>query len=146
MHKSVPLFSLAAFAVTAFMVAASILISSDDVLAVESPAEPPKAAQPNPLVRPSIVEDALPGLDDRDRAATLESIRFALDEVADGASYVWRRTHGRLSGVVHIASSFKGERNSVCRKAVVVLASIARTARTDVTACRAVTRRWTIEG
>ena len=49
---------------------------------------------------------------------------WRLTEVADGSSYIWRRSHGRLSGIVKPLSSFKDTNGSVCRHAVVVLSGV----------------------
>ena len=77
--------------------------------------------------------------------AALESVQLALTEVADGSSYVWHRSHGRLSGLVKPLSSFKDTRGAVCRHAVVVLSGVEATKRTEIVACRLPTGIWQLE-
>src|SRR5512134_694047 len=44
-------------------------------------------------------------LDANDEIAALESVQIALSEISDGATYVWHRRNGRLSGVVQPTGS-----------------------------------------
>lgn len=76
----------------------------------------------------------------------LESVQLALSRVADGSSYVWHRSHGRLSGVVRPTSSFKDARGQVCRHLTVVLNSLDTTKRTEAIACRLENGIWQIDG
>ena len=46
---------------------------------------------------------------------------MALTEVGDGGSYVWRRSHGRLSGIVQPTASFKDPGGRVCRHIVLTM-------------------------
>src|ERR671914_165391 len=62
-------------------------------------------------------------LNGKDEVAALEALQLALTEAADGATVVWRRQHGRLSGLVRPTSSFKDESNRVCRHIVMTLTS-----------------------
>lgn len=87
-----------------------------------------------------------PPLDLADEIAVLESVQLALTRVADGSSYVWHRSHGRLSGVVRPTSSFKDARGQVCRHLTVVLNSLDTTKRTEAIACRLDNGIWQIDG
>jgi hypothetical protein len=135
--------------ITAFMLVSSVLIVSDPAFA-----EPPRKAQPcacpdtgstphKPTPRPRLAD--LP-LDHSDEAAALEAVQVALSEVGDGASYVWYRRNGRLSGVVHPTNSFKDGAGNVCRHIVLVLASGSYSRRTEGIACRAASGVWQLEG
>ncbi len=85
-------------------------------------------------------------LDATDEIAALESVQIALNEIGDGASYVWHRRNGRLSGVVQPTASFKDAAGHVCRHLVVTLSSGERTRRTEGVACRLADGRWQLEG
>lgn len=85
-------------------------------------------------------------LDEADEVAALESVQLALSEVGDGASYVWHRRHGRLSGIVQPTSSFKGAGGGVCRHIVVMLSAGTETKKTEGIACRLADGRWQLEG
>ena len=87
-----------------------------------------------------------PPLDLADEIAVLESVQLALSRVADGSSYVWHRSHGRLSGVVRPTSSFKDARGQVCRHITVVLNSLDTTKRTEAIACRLGNGVWQLDG
>jgi surface antigen len=85
-------------------------------------------------------------LADIDRLAALESVQFALAEVADGSSYVWHRPHGRLSGVVQPTRSYKAVDGAPCRHVRVALSSGTRSARIEGIACRLPTGLWRLDG
>lgn len=118
------------------------------------PAQPPTCTCPN--TAPGPVQQAPPGrpkfaeanaeLDENDEIAALEAIRVALTEVGDGGSYVWRRRHGRLSGVVHPTSSFKDPAGRVCRHIVLIMAYGSAKGRAEGIACRLPDGRWQLEG
>lgn len=85
-------------------------------------------------------------LDEADEVAALENVQLALSEVGDGASYVWHRRHGRLSGIVQPTSSFKDAGGAVCRHVVVLLSAGTETKKTEGIACRLADGRWQLEG
>ncbi|MBU2580999.1 MAG: hypothetical protein KJ622_04695 [Alphaproteobacteria bacterium] len=77
-----------------------------------------------------------------DRAAALESVQFALAELGDGASYVWHRGHGKLSGVVQPTQSFVDGKGRVCRHVVVLLSAGEKSRKTEAIACRLENGVW----
>jgi hypothetical protein len=134
------LVTLAAVVITAFVLAAGILMSPRAAFAEGQkwetrihPSDPAAIAPPREL-------------DARDEIAALERIQFALSEVGDGTSYVWRRWHGRLAGVIHPTSSFKDPSGKVCRHLVVLLTTGKRTSKMEGIACRLASGRWQLEG
>lgn len=135
------LFPLAAVGLTAFALVTAIFISSDFVSAAGRATD----ARPSTLPRAATPVLAKVPLDETDQIAALETIQFALTQVADGSSYVWHRAHGRLSGIVKPVSSFKDTKGGVCRHAIVVLSSTDETKRTEIVACRLASRIWQIE-
>jgi surface antigen len=89
----------------------------------------------------------IPGpLDAGDEIAALRSVQFALMEVADGATYVWHRNNGRLSGLVKPISSFKDAKGAVCRHILVVFNSASDTSKTETIACRLADGVWELDG
>jgi surface antigen len=89
---------------------------------------------------------ATPHFEASDELATLEALHLALTEVGDGASYVWHRRNGRLSGVIQPTSSFVDRVGRVCRHLIVVLSAGAYSKRTEGIACRLATGVWQLEG
>jgi hypothetical protein len=85
-------------------------------------------------------------LDETDEIAALESVQFALTEVGDGASYIWHRNNGRLSGMVQPVTSFKDGQGQVCRHVVVILTTGAISKKTEGVACRLTSGQWKLEG
>ena len=94
MSSNSSLFPLFAAGLTAFTLVASVFVSSDFASAGEQ-----KAAAPSPgcscndskgSTKPKFADLKAP-LDENDELAALESVQFALTEVADGSSYVWHR-------------------------------------------------------
>jgi surface antigen len=141
------LFPLAAAGATAFALVAAIFVLHDTSLAADQ--APGATACPTSSaidIKPKLpdIKSADVVLDQSDEYAALESVQFALTEVADGASYIWHREHGNLSGLVKPVSSFKDTRGNVCRHAVIVL-SAHSTKRTEIVACRLPTGIWQLE-
>jgi 17 kDa outer membrane surface antigen len=85
-------------------------------------------------------------LDDTDEIAAFEALHLGLTEVADGATYVWHRANGRLSGAVQPTQSFKASNGQICRHIVVSLSSGTMHRRTEGIACRATTGVWSLNG
>jgi hypothetical protein len=132
-------------------VAASAAILQPLAAQQQRPAEPgpctcsaPEKA-PTQAPRPRLADHSQ-DLDDSDEIAALDAIRIALTEVGDGASYVWHRGNGRLSGVIHPTASFKDQSGRVCRHIVVVLTTGLRTGRVEGVACRLGDGTWQLEG
>jgi hypothetical protein len=115
-----------------------------------SPAAPANAPAQIPLslVPGTTVEIALPPpkLDEKDEIAALERIQYALSEVGDGKTYVWRRWHGRLSGIVQPTASFKDNGGKVCRHLIVLMTTGANTKKQEGIACRLPSGRWQLDG
>jgi surface antigen len=142
-HSS--LVTLAAVVITAFVLASEILIGSRLAVADEkwqTQVHPARASTESAMT-PTMVPTKL---DMRDEIAALERIEYALSEVGDGSTYVWRRWHGRLSGVVHPTVSFKDDSGKVCRHLVVLLTTGDRTRKIEGIACRMASGRWRLEG
>jgi len=95
-------------------------------------------------VSPQSPEALRAKLEPDDPVAVLEAIGYALAEVGDGSTYVWRRTDGPLTGNVRMVSTFRGEGGAVCRKftATIILGDEVRP--TDSTACRDDGGHWVI--
>ncbi len=85
-------------------------------------------------------------LDETDATAALEGIRIALSEVADGSTYVWHRTDGRLSGMAQPTSSFKDTTGQPCRHVIVMLNTPQRSSKVEGIACRMSDLRWQLAG
>jgi hypothetical protein len=85
-------------------------------------------------------------LDDSDAIAALEAVQLALSEVGDGATYVWHRRHGRLSGAIQPTSSFKDQTGHVCRHIVMALTSGSYSRKAEGIACRMRDGVWVLEG
>lgn len=92
------------------------------------------------------VKHRMPYLDANDELAALESVHVALSEVADGSSYVWHRSHGRLSGLVRPVRSFKDAAGRVCRYVFIMLNGLEGAERTEGIACRLPSGIWQLDG
>lgn len=184
MSSSSPLVAIAATAITAFGLVATVFLSPDFAVAAEARPKP-GATVPGPQSSPhQTAPDKTPGnsppqapadsksggascscppakeklwhrpkfadfrheLDEADEVAALESVQLALSEVGDGATYVWHRHHGRLSGIVQPTSSFKDVGGIVCRHVVVMLSAGTASKKTEGIACRLADGRWQLEG
>jgi hypothetical protein len=134
--------TLVAVVITAFLLVGEIMLTSG-IARAEDPWQTrvvpsPEATAANP---PSPI-----GLDANDEIAALERIQYALSEVGDGQTYVWRRWHGRLSGVLVPTTSFKDRSGKVCRHLVMLMTTGPRTRRIEGIACRLASGRWQLSG
>lgn len=151
MRPTVSLLPLAASTLAAFALVAAVIIAPE--LAAADP--PPSSGSASECAegldkeslwpRPSLAGVPL-RLDDADERAALESVQKALTEAGDGATYVWHRAHGRLSGFVQPTRSFKDTDGKICRHIVVVLSSGTRTKQTEGIACRLASGLWQLDG
>jgi hypothetical protein len=85
-------------------------------------------------------------IDEGDAAAVLEGIQTALNEVADGSTYVWHRRDGRLSGMAQPTASFKDTTGQPCRHLIVMLNTQLKSRKVEGIACRAADLRWQLAG
>ena len=149
MSSNASLFPLAAAGLTAFTLVAAVFVSSDFATAAGKTQPAAGCTCPNggdkSSIKPKFAEFQTP-LDETDEIAALESLQFALTEVADGSSYVWHRSHGRLSGIVKPTASYKDNQGSVCRHVFVVLNGVDTTKKTEAVACRLASGVWQIAG
>ena len=85
-------------------------------------------------------------LDQHDQMAVFQAMHLALTEVADGSSYVWHRSHGRLSGVVQLNGTTRNGATSICRRMTIMLTSGPETRKITTSACRLADHSWQIVG
>lgn len=150
MRSNTSLFSYLASGLTAFALVTALFLFPDFARAdaLQSTGNAPGCSCPqsgSATTKPKLA--GLPAaLDVNDEIAALESLQLALSQVADGSSYVWHRSHGRLSGIVRPTASFKDHRGQVCRHVVVILNSLDDTRKTEAIACRTADGAWELDG
>lgn len=138
-------------AATAVMLIAFVFLWNDKGVAGEQAAGEPRCTCPGAENRPAKPKFAEFGsrrffLDETDEIAALESIQVGLTRMDDGTAFVWRRTNGRLSGVVRPTTSFRNANGALCRHVVVLLTTGFKTRTAEGVACRSADRRWVLEG
>lgn len=159
MRETTSLVSLSASALTAFAVVATIFLSSPDAYAAgpaqeSAAADAPSCACPGTSSRrqkPKYADlkpspDDGRALDAGDEVAALSSVQHALSATADGATYVWHRNNGRISGLVQPTSSFKNVEGTLCRHVVVMMTTGNKTRKAEGVACRDARGVWSLEG
>jgi hypothetical protein len=150
MRSNSSLFPLLAAGSTAFALVATIVVSPEFAQAGDALAGPAPGCSCPDSAGKSSSKPKFAGLQDpldaSDEMAVLESVQLALTQVADGSSYVWHRSHGRLSGIVRPTASFKDHRGHVCRHILVVLNGTGETKKTEAIACRLATGGWELDG
>ncbi|MEO0617775.1 MAG: hypothetical protein AAFZ01_00680 [Pseudomonadota bacterium] len=79
-----------------------------------------------------------------DKRAALQALQFALNEVADGATFVWHRKAGLLSGTVKPTAVFLDEDQRLCRHVVFTLNAGPRKSSIETIACRDEDGHWSM--
>lgn len=137
-------------ALTAFFLAATVLLAGPDVHAADAAsADQPACTCPNAsekAMRPKFAEFSGRSLDESDEIAALESVQVGLSRMDDGSAFVWRGRTGRLSGIVRPTASFRSPEGALCRHVVVLLTTGFKTRTTEGVACRLANGRWQLEG
>jgi hypothetical protein len=136
-------------ALTAFYLVMTVLFAGPDAKAGEPTADRPACTCPSATEkspRPKFAEFSARVLDESDEIAALESVQLGLSRMDDGASFIWRRHNGRLSGVVRPTSSFRSAKGDLCRHVVVLLTTGFKTRTAEGVACRLANGRWQLEG
>lgn len=140
---------LAIFVVTAAAFTGAVPAAAADAQTSSANTECKNAQTGGQALRPKFAGLSAPAVtvfDVSDQRAALESVQYALSEIGDGASYVWHRGHGKLSGVVQPTQSFKDGKGNICRHFIVMLASGSYTKRTETVACRTADGIWQLDG
>jgi surface antigen len=107
----------------------------------------PATAGEAPRAAPSPASPASPAaFDETDELAALEAVRYALSEVGDGATYVWHREGGQLSGLFRPTQSFFDADGRVCRHLIMTLAGAGRSSTVEGIACRLPSGQWQLDG
>jgi surface antigen len=83
-------------------------------------------------------------LDLDDRVAALQAIQYALEEVGDGATYLWHRKKGELHGFVKPVASYLDDQGRVCRTMKLALTVGEFSREVEGIACRADDKRWVL--
>lgn len=120
---------------TGFVAVAVVLMSSV-----------PGSAEPLTLANKNSSKAATKSLTRSDKLAALENVQYALSELGDGASYVWHRHHGKLSGVIQPTMSFLDGKRRVCRHIIVLLSAGSKSRKTEAVACRKPNGVWRLDG
>lgn len=147
MFRPESLFTLFATLVSGFFLGAVVLMSADPAFADDTgEATPCSCDESSKKSQKPKFAGLGNGLDEGDEIAALESVQVALSKVGDGASYVWHRSNGRLSGLVQPTRSFRNASGEICRHLVILLTTGDKTNKAEGIACRAQGGRWELEG
>ncbi len=146
--------SLAASTAAATFLFFSTLLATDTTRAEPATtASQPPASQTDvfgSLTHPQPTPRALPAFPPRiepgDDTAALDAIEIALTQASDGATYVWQRGNGRLTGSVRPTMTFRDADRRMCRHIEMQVQLGAHARRTEGIACRGTDGVWVLEG
>lgn len=135
----------AAYGLTAFFLVATVMLTSPAAFAEDASLNHGRVSC-LPICRNSQATLAKAPRIKTDLAATLESIQYALSNIGDGSTYVWRRNGSKLSGVVQPTRSFRNADGAICRYLFMLVSEGIKTAKAEGIACRLEDGRWNLEG
>jgi hypothetical protein len=101
---------------------------------------------PGIYVAPSRPGDPRDRLTPRHEIAAMDAIHTALNETADGSTYVWHDDSGQLSAIVKPTTSFRNSDGQICRHIHLMLNTGRYSRKSEGIACRLDTRIWSLEG
>lgn len=97
-------------------------------------------------VTPPRRNDPRTRLTSRHEIAAMDAIQSALDQTADGATFVWHHESGRLSAIIKPTTSFRNSSGNICRHIHLLLNTGAYSRKTEGVACRMLNQIWSLEG
>src|SRR5262245_9758345 len=85
-------------------------------------------------------------LDGNDRQAAAQALQFAMNELGDGVTLVWRRPEHALEGRVKPVSAFRDDHGRLCRHLVYSLSLGGYSREIEGVACRELDGSWSLAG
>lgn len=85
-------------------------------------------------------------LTQNDFLAALKALNMALNEVGDGATFVWRRKGHGLKGAIKPTAAFRSQDGRVCRHLVFALSLGGYVKSIESIACRQPSGAWVVDG
>lgn len=85
-------------------------------------------------------------LNREDFLASLKALNTALNQVSDGATFVWKRKKNGLKGAIKPTSAFRNDDGQVCRHLMFSLYIGGYVKSIQSFACRGDNGRWVLEG
>jgi len=81
-------------------------------------------------------------LDASDQVAALHALHMALNNTADGGTFIWQKTNRELKGVIKPTTAFRNAHGQVCRHVIYALALGRYRKQIEFVACREAGDRW----
>jgi surface antigen len=81
-------------------------------------------------------------LDNSDQVAVLHALHMALNNTADGGTFIWQKTDRDLKGVIKPTSAFRNAHGQVCRHVIYAIALGRYRKQIEFVACREAGDRW----
>jgi surface antigen len=139
-RSSAPILMGAGAPVTAFLAPAPPSLGAG-----ETSAKPEAAAKASVTALASLA-DLKNRLDPSDRDMALRALNLALNEIADGATLVWKRPSQELEGRIMAVSAFRDDQGRVCRRVIYGLTLGKYESSAEGIACRQSDGRWSLDG
>jgi hypothetical protein len=137
-----------------FRLKAPIIVGAGALLfLVIAPAPPPLKADDWTVVVTREASEPTPEfaelktkLDGSDRQAAAQALQFAMNELGDGVTLVWRRPKHALEGRVKPVSAFRDDHGRLCRHLVYSLSLGGYSREIEGVACRELDGSWSLAG
>jgi len=100
----------------------------------------------SPATKPGSFQDLRAVLDKGDREVALRALHIALDQLSDGAAFVWRSKARKLTGVIRPTMVFRDDAGRVCRHVIYTVALGRFQKRIEGVACRGLNGGWSLAG
>jgi len=97
---------------------------------------------PGPSAESGTFYELRSDLSENDRRVALRALNIALNQLSDGAAFVWRSKARKLTGVIRPTIAFRDDDGRVCRHVVYTVALGRYQKRIEGVACRVLNGRW----
>ena len=102
----------------------------------------PVGVIPAPGTKPGTFKELRAVLSDDDRQVALSALHIALNQLSDGAAFVWRSKARSLTGVIRPTMAFRDDEGRVCRHIVYTVALGRFQKHVEGIACRGLNGGW----
>lgn len=139
--RSAPLLAAALF-LAAIPAQAGSAIAASGLAGPQRPNPPPSHKVAREPAESLSLPELRARLDRSDRVAALHALHMALNNTADGGTFIWKKDDRGLKGVIKPTNAFRNAYGQVCRHVIYAISLGRYRKQIEFVACREAGDRW----